>query len=206
MEKRKYFFLSLFILISFIGSGQDLHISPYGCNSLKVSFQDLDFQEGKINLEKEINKGTWLKINRVDFSEEKKIYKSLPKGNYRVSFMISPTSKYYSNELFLECKFKNDSELDRKKDINTSSEVAKNAFMLFPNPVHDVLHVRVSSLLEDSDNYTYNICTLDGREVQAGKLGAGTNILDSSMLQSGVYILKILSSDQLVESFRIVKS
>ena len=191
--------------MSFIGSGQNLHISTDGCNSLKVSFLNLNFQDGKMNLEKEINKGTWLKINRVNFSEEKKIYNSLPKGNYRVSFMTSPTSKYYSNELFLECKSKNDSELGRKKDINTSSEMAENAYILFPNPVHDVLHVRVNNLLEDSENYTYYICTLDGREVQAGKLGTGTNMLDSSMLQSGVYILKILSADQLVESFRIVK-
>jgi len=209
MKKIKYFFPILFILLPFIGKSQDIQISSMDCRSLEVNLLNLNLLNGEINIEKEIGEGIWLKVHRASFSKEKKLYESLPEGKYRVCFIVGISSnfssRYYSNELYLECNLNRNSNQRTMGHESISSNLIKNAYTLFPNPVHDVLNIRMNNFFEGGDDYMYVIYTLNGREEMLGKLEVDMSHLDLSTLTSGVYFMKIWNSNGYSDSFKIIK-
>ncbi|HET8573628.1 MAG TPA: PKD domain-containing protein [Edaphocola sp.] len=75
------------------------------------------------------------------------------------------------------------------------------AVNIYPNPVHDRLHI--PRLPENGSSYmVYNLL---GREVQSGRLEAGKNTVLLSNLSPGVYFLKLFSGHEIIASGKFQK-
>tara|TARA_B100001059_G_scaffold224775_1_gene251268 strand:+ start:56 stop:1207 length:1152 start_codon:yes stop_codon:yes gene_type:complete len=91
-------------------------------------------------------------------------------------------------------------------DINglmgcSTSSISENSDQLtllkvYPNPIHDMLTIEISSLRDT----TYELYTMIGELVISGELNSKLNTIDLSSLASNIYILKVNN-----KSLRIVK-
>ena len=83
----------------------------------------------------------------------------------------------------------------------STSSISENSDQLtvlkvYPNPIHDMLTIEISSL---SDT-TKELYTMIGELVISGELNSKLNTIDLSSLASNIYILKVNN-----KSLRIVK-
>jgi hypothetical protein len=60
---------------------------------------------------------------------------------------------------------------------------------IYPNPASDNLHVSTEVACN------YNICDVTGRVIKGGTLLQGDNSISLDQVSSGLYLLKLLSSD-----------
>ena len=74
----------------------------------------------------------------------------------------------------------------------------------FPNPTTTVLHLKVNTA--SSGQLAFTITTLDGKHIMQQKITADNTIINTSMLLSGTYILKVSRKNALVQSFKIIKN
>lgn len=72
-------------------------------------------------------------------------------------------------------------------------KVNENKISLFPNPVKDILYINAS----DKMSYYYQIYNVSGQIVRSGKFENGKT--DVSMLSSGVYLVRINNSEEIVK-------
>lgn len=76
----------------------------------------------------------------------------------------------------------------RPTTIASNNEISKSNFYVFPNPVNDVLNIRLSKV----GNYDINIFTADGRLVKTDKIkNSAMKTMNIDGLNTGVYILKV---------------
>lgn len=82
-------------------------------------------------------------------------------------------------------------------------ENSANHFLIYPNPVSDVLNIDLTNMSAASE---LSIWSIDGRLIRTQNLGANSELLSisTSELNSGVYLL-ILSSDEVTQTVRFVK-
>lgn len=64
----------------------------------------------------------------------------------------------------------------------------KNKLSMYPNPTNGVIYIKGKN--DDLINKSYQIIGMDGRIIKSGVLNTG-NSIDTTILQSGIYILKI---------------
>lgn len=72
-------------------------------------------------------------------------------------------------------------------------------FMIYPNPVNDILNISTSL-----ENYTIEIYTIQGQVVSRTENNNGSQTIDYSHLASGLYLLRLTSSEA-SQTLRIVK-
>ena len=72
----------------------------------------------------------------------------------------------------------------------------------FPNPVENVLEINATGLTEHS---TYVIADLNGRIIRKGELQKGSQSLDVSNLNPGMYFLNVYTPDNRKTSLKIIK-
>jgi len=61
--------------------------------------------------------------------------------------------------------------------------------MIFPNPVNDILNVRLSET--NSTDITWNIVSITGQVVMSGTMTSNNSVIDISNFKSGMYILNL---------------
>ncbi|MDC7993786.1 M14 family metallopeptidase [Altibacter sp. HG106] len=83
--------------------------------------------------------------------------------------------------------------------ILSASEVAATAFSIYPNPVHDLLHI-----VTPQTDYNIAIYTLQGQLVQERNGLSGSTEIATAALSQGVYVA-VISSETTRQSFKLVK-
>lgn len=76
--------------------------------------------------------------------------------------------------------------------LNSDIPNLKNMFTLYPNPAKNTLNVNINTIY---NNATLSIVDLQGRLIKSQSLLDTTTTIDVANLQSGVYIVKVDSSD-----------
>lgn len=84
--------------------------------------------------------------------------------------------------------------------LSVPTQESASTFTIYPNPVADVLHIKVTDLVADK----LEVYGLSGRLLMAIPNARQTTSLDVSHLPAGVYILKI-KSEQAVQTSKFVK-
>jgi hypothetical protein len=74
---------------------------------------------------------------------------------------------------------------------------------LFPNPTTDKAFLHLH--LEDIAACTYFLYDILGREIQNAKITSKQTELDFTPFESGVYILRLLKGQTVVQDFKIIK-
>ena len=82
------------------------------------------------------------------------------------------------------------------------NESPKVEFSVYPNPATDHVNVFVSGI--DNQNYTVEIYSVVGKKVISQNILEGTNKLDVSALNSGVYFYSVLRNNELIETKKLV--
>ena len=74
---------------------------------------------------------------------------------------------------------------------------------LFPNPTSDKVYLILK--MDNIENCSYWLYDILGREIQNGNLVSDQSELSLSSFESGVYILRIIKENTLVQEFKIIK-
>ena len=80
-------------------------------------------------------------------------------------------------------------------DVSENIEFTNNDqnLMIYPNPVNDLLNIRLSE--SNSDEITWNIVSITGQVVMSGTMTSNNSVINISNFKSGMYILN-LKDDQ----------
>jgi hypothetical protein len=81
--------------------------------------------------------------------------------------------------------------------FGTEEDIATD-FILYPNPVSDILHVKCDNMQQ------YDIFCIDGRQIKSLQTSNDEEVIDFSDLESGIYTIRI-TSDKGVVTRRIIK-
>lgn len=85
-----------------------------------------------------------------------------------------------------------------------SSIVNKIEISMFPNPVDDILSVKVEN--NQYENITLKITSLDGKKVQENTLSNSViNLIELNQLTSGMYVISFYSDSEFLISKKIIK-
>ncbi|MFD0989482.1 LamG-like jellyroll fold domain-containing protein [Mariniflexile jejuense] len=85
--------------------------------------------------------------------------------------------------------------------LSVSKTRIENDIKLYPNPVNDNLYIEVKALT----NVSVQVLDINGRQITEKKLVGSKNMLDTSKLQSGIYLINI-KSDQGRITKKLVKN
>ena len=85
-----------------------------------------------------------------------------------------------------------------------SSIVNKIEISMFPNPVDDILSVKVEN--NQYENITLKITSLDGKKVLENTLSNSViNLIELNQLTSGMYVISFNSDSEFLISKKIIK-
>jgi hypothetical protein len=84
--------------------------------------------------------------------------------------------------------------------IGVANNKESSDVYIYPNPVHDQLNVKASSIIQDFD-----VIDMQGRGMMTGKLGAFTSSISTNHLPSGMYMLRLYTTQGVVVK-RFIKS
>lgn len=83
--------------------------------------------------------------------------------------------------------------------ILSTDDLEESRFVVYPNPVQDILNIATPL-----NNYTIEMYTIQGQLVSHSENNNGSQTIDYSSLASGMYLLRLTSSEA-AQTFRIVK-
>jgi len=156
------------------------YIAPDGSYLLFASTRPTINEEFYIYLSKNNGEGTWgtpEKIhNTVDFAGNARFPSISPDGNF-LFFCGDDGNVYWSAITVFDALLP-----------SSIAEINKVEFQVFPNPVHEYIHLKFS---QRKTEMRFRLSDLNGRAVLSGDLK--DNIIDISSLKSGKYILSITS-------------
>ena len=72
----------------------------------------------------------------------------------------------------------------------------------YPNPMTDYLIVKLG---QPSDDYSYELVSLNGKIIKKNKLKQSINKINPSFFASTTYILRIYKDDKRVKNFKLIK-
>ncbi len=100
------------------------------------------------------------------------------------------------------CGMKEDSLVNLTSGINTFN---KNNFSItyYPNPFSGNLTIEFEQNMEQAEVYLYNLL---GKEVLSKQLTNQTNVLNTSTIENGIYIMKVVSEDGDMFVGKVVKN
>lgn len=88
--------------------------------------------------------------------------------------------------------------------ILSTSKMAENALMtVFPNPVNDLLTLKTDLL--QIKNQNYQVFNLQGKMMKEEVIHSDETVINTQDLPEGVYLFNVLTSGQLLKSFKIIK-
>ena len=79
---------------------------------------------------------------------------------------------------------------------------AETNITVYPNPVSQVLHVNFD---ESSESGIFQLCDVMGRIIFKAEILSGENLIDCSGFPSGLYLLKVINSNDKIYCKKIVK-
>lgn len=94
---------------------------------------------------------------------------------------------------------------NRDSDISTSTlqvNREKLAFEIYPNPAETELTIEFSEAAE----YKAIVYDITGKEITEKQFTELENVLDISMLQTGLYYLKIIDKDNVIQTKKFIKN
>ncbi|MEP2281011.1 T9SS type A sorting domain-containing protein [Maribacter sp.] len=80
-------------------------------------------------------------------------------------------------------------------------EEEKGEFLIYPNPVADVLKISYASI----DDLTYNIIELSGKSMLSGAIKNNYTEINLEFLMEGMYVFVILQNNRIINSVKIIK-
>ncbi|MBT3421710.1 MAG: T9SS type A sorting domain-containing protein, partial [Bacteroidetes bacterium] len=83
--------------------------------------------------------------------------------------------------------------ITQSKDIVSIEEEANNNVLIYPNPVNDVLHINSTSFAN-----SYEMYSIYGQRVLAGKINGHEAQINVTSLPSGIYSLRMISGEKVV--------
>jgi hypothetical protein len=78
--------------------------------------------------------------------------------------------------------------------VNAEFTNNDNSLMIFPNPVNDILNIRLSETYTESA--TWEIVSVTGQTIMNGTLNSSNAIIDISSIKTGMYILVVKDNEQ----------
>ena len=91
------------------------------------------------------------------------------------------------------------STLSGEDFINISLEAA-----VYPNPMVSNITILVSDF--STNQLTYQLYNLSGKNIKQGKITASETLLDMQQCASSTYILQLLSNQKKIKIFKIIKN
>lgn len=87
-------------------------------------------------------------------------------------------------------------------ELGADAVFADVSLTAYPNPTQDYLMLHIGSVLE---SLRYGIFDANGRNVTGGTISLADTSIDLSAMAKGIYILKLMSKNNTVHSFKIIK-
>jgi hypothetical protein len=143
-----------------------------------------DFDYGNSGADTHVSSGTGSSIAYTGASNSSNIY--FPLTNTAAFGLTAYNPSFVSGSNLYDCGFSN-RELKNVAVTNESSE--NNEITVYPNPAENDLYIKTGL-----DQYTIQVMDISGRVVK-NELLHGYNRIDISALNDGVYIYKVIGSD-----------
>ncbi|MDB4335114.1 T9SS type A sorting domain-containing protein, partial [bacterium] len=79
--------------------------------------------------------------------------------------------------------------------INTALKSQSSNYSLFPNPAKDILNIAIGNQLKGGE---YKVYSVQGTLIQSGSLIQENTQIDVSMLDRGLYVIKMRKGSNLI--------
>ncbi|WP_309640188.1 T9SS type A sorting domain-containing protein [Flavobacterium sp.] len=76
--------------------------------------------------------------------------------------------------------------------------------MVYPNPLISNIIISVPDL--NTDNLTYQLYDIQGKKIKEGKITTVETLLDMQQYTASTYLLKLLSNQKQIKTFKIIKN
>ncbi len=73
----------------------------------------------------------------------------------------------------------------------------------YPNPTSNYLELKADQATGDLQ---YQLLEIDGRTITFGRLNNSSALIDMTLLPSKTYFLKVMTSDRVIQTFKIIKN
>ena len=83
----------------------------------------------------------------------------------------------------------------------STQEVSKSSISIFPNPVSDLLTIKI----DHNKNIEVHITDVTGKAILKDKVSSSSKTINFSNNPSGVYYISILENNQIIETKKIIK-
>ena len=101
---------------------------------------------------------------------------------------------------YLEMK-KERTQMEKEADvIENKIKATTNAY---PNPFNEVLIINLENYLPEK--MIVNLYNLQGQLLQAKRLFEGSNLLETTNIQSGLYLLEFIERGKQIKSVKVIK-
>lgn len=143
-----------------------------------------------------INQNRIIQLN-LDGSKDNNFNIGLGFNNSIYSLAVQPDNKILVGGIFTTYNGVNSKNLIRLKGetLLSTNEFSKNEISLYPNPVKDILNI---SLSENTSIESYEVYDLLGKKIISKN--TTENNINVSELSNGVYILKVATSDGIINN------
>jgi hypothetical protein len=85
------------------------------------------------------------------------------------------------------------------------SEINLATISANPNPVVEYLNLNITENSIDSGKYMVSLYDVNGKLLQTQKITIAETKIEMSQYKAGTYFLRVLSGDQLIKNFKIIK-
>ena len=85
--------------------------------------------------------------------------------------------------------------------LGIDDELSKTTFNIYPNPVNDILNIKVAEL---NSNSTITIFDIAGKMVLSSTLKNGLNTMNVNSLNSGIYFYAIKQNNEIIETKKLI--
>jgi hypothetical protein len=88
--------------------------------------------------------------------------------------------------------------------ISESKTFGNTSFKMYPNPTEDMVNIAVDN--SDTENLSYELYNISGKLLASGKLTGQTTSVAMKSFAAGTYVVKLLSKDESIQTFKIIKN
>jgi hypothetical protein len=88
--------------------------------------------------------------------------------------------------------------------ISDSKTFTDARFTMYPNPTEDL--VNIATERSDFSSLSYQLYNLSGKLLSSGQLTGPTTPVAMKTFAAGTYVIRLLSKEQPVQSFKIIKN
>lgn len=141
-----------------------------------------------------------------------------PLGSARLRVSMAYGAQFFGDYPQSACEIGHDGEVEdycidilEEMPVDTTSVREVNAsgifgLVLFPVPTSDLLHLRISNPAAMIGAATIRIVDMQGRQAHSSTISSDLTVLDVAGLDSGVYLLEVVTADALVGRGRFIRN